>query len=66
MLAVCASEQYRFTPEVRQAFLAHARSQAQADLKAQGKLLPKRSLAWIDADPGVAGSVYGAHDTPSR
>ena len=66
MLAVCASEQYTFTPKVREAFLAYAKSQAQADLEAQGKSLPKEFLAWIDADPEVAGSVYGAHDTPSQ
>ena len=66
MLAACAGEQYAFTPKVRQAFLAYARSQAQADLKAQGRSLPKEFLAWIDADPELAGSVYGAHDTPSQ
>ncbi|MBL7224178.1 MAG: hypothetical protein ISS72_10015 [Candidatus Brocadiae bacterium] len=66
MLAVCASEQHAFTPKVRQAFLAYARSQAQADLQAQGKSLPRDFLAWIDSDSEVAGSVYGAHDTPSQ
>ncbi|KPK46193.1 MAG: hypothetical protein AMK72_10105, partial [Planctomycetes bacterium SM23_25] len=65
LLGICASEQYAFTPKVRQAFLAYAKSQAQADLKAQGKSLPKEFLAWIDADPEVEGSVYSAHDKPS-
>jgi hypothetical protein len=50
---------------VRQAFLAYAKSQAQADLKAQGKSLPEEFLAWIDADPEIEGGVYGAHDKSS-
>ena len=66
LLAICASEQHTFTPKVRQAFLVYAKSQAQADLKAQGKSLPEDFLAWVDADPETAGSVYGAHDTPSQ
>ena len=66
MLKTCADEQYTFTPKVRAAFLAYAKLQAASDLKAQGKSLPEEFLAWIDADPEVEGSVYGAHDTPSQ
>ena len=66
LLAICASEQYTFTPKVRQAFLAYAKSKAQADLKAQGKSLPEEFLAWIDADREIEGSVYGAHNAPSE
>jgi len=66
MLKACAGEKYRFTPKVRQAFLAYAKSQARADLKAHGKSLPKEFLDWIDADPEVEGSVYCAHDKPSE
>ena len=65
MLKICASEKYRFTPKVRQAFLAYAKSQARADLKTQGKSLPKEFLAWVDADPEIEASVYAAHDKPS-
>jgi len=66
MLKICARERYRFTPKVRGAFLAYAKSRARADLKAQGKSLPREFLAWIDADPEIQGSVYGAHDKPSE
>ena len=65
LLAVCAGEQYAFTPKVRQAFLAYARSQALADLKAEGKPLPKEFLDWVDSDPEVQGSVYAGHEKPS-
>ena len=60
MLKTCADEQYKFTPKVREAFLAYAKAQAESDLKAQGKSLPDDFLAWIDADPEVEASVYGA------
>ena len=66
MLKTCADEHYTFTPKVRQAFLAYAKAQAQAALKAQGRSLPKDFLAWIDADPEIEGSVYAAHDKPSQ
>jgi len=65
LLKVCASEKYAFTPEVRQAFLAWAKAQAQAELKAQGKALPTEFLDWVDSDPEVAATVYGAHDRPA-
>jgi len=65
MREACAEEKYAFTAKVRRAFLAFAKSQAQADLKAKGKSLPKEFLAWVDADPEVEASVYAAHDKPS-
>ena len=65
MLKICAREKYKFTPKVRSAFLAYARSQALADLKAGGKSLPKEFLAWIDADGEIEASVYGGHDKPA-
>jgi len=65
MLKVCAGQGYRFTPTVRRAFLACAKSQARAELKARGKALPKEFLAWIDANPEVEASVYAAHDKPA-
>ncbi|MHC4202773.1 MAG: hypothetical protein ACYSU0_22505, partial [Planctomycetota bacterium] len=66
VLRICARERYKFTPKVRRAFLAYAKSQARADLKAQGKSLPRGFLAWIDADPEVEASVYAAHNKPSE
>jgi len=65
MLETCAGERYKFTPKLRDAFLAYAKAQARADLKAQGKSLPKEFLAWVDADPDVERAVYCAHDKPS-
>ena len=65
LLKTCENEKYEFTLKVRQAFLAYAKSQAQADLKADGKSLPKEFLTWIDANPDVEAAVYVAHDKPS-
>ena len=50
---------------MREAFLACAKEQALADLKAGGQSLPDDFMAWIDARPNVAASVYGAHHKPA-
>lgn len=65
MLKTCADEQYRFTPKVREAFLAYAKAQAKSDLQTQGKSLPDEFFAWIDANPDVEAGVYGAHHKAS-
>ncbi len=64
LLSICATEEYALTPKLRKAFLAYAKEHALAGLKADGKSLPKDFLAWIDSDPEVEASVYGAHDKP--
>ena len=66
MLAICANQQYRFTPKVREAYLAYARAQAKTELESQGKSLPDDFLAWVDADPTVEATVYGMHHKPSE
>jgi len=65
LLKTAAAEHYVFTPKVREAFLAHAKAQARADLKEQGKSLPAEFLAWVDADADVEACVYGTHAKPS-
>ena len=65
LAAVCRGEQYAFTPEVREAFLACAKAEALAALKTEGKALPDGFLTWVESDPVVAASVYGAHHKPS-
>jgi len=65
LLQTCATEKYAFTPKVRKAFLACAKQQALADLKADGKSLPKDFLAWIDSDPEMQAGVYGVCHKPS-
>jgi len=64
LLGVCAAEEYALTPKLRKAFLAYAKAQALADLKAEGKSLPVDFLAWIDSDPEVEAGVYGVHHKP--
>lgn len=51
---------YQFTPQVKAAFLQQAKMAALEELKASGKSLPEDFLAWIDGDPVVAATVYGA------
>ena len=65
MLKICVNERYKFTPKVREAFLAYAKAQAKSDLQAQGKSLPDEFFAWIDANPEMEAGVYGAHHKAS-
>ena len=65
LLATCAAESYRFTPKVRAAYLAYAKAQALADLKDQDKSLPDDFMVWVEADPLVEATIYGAHHKPS-
>ncbi|HUU93382.1 MAG TPA: hypothetical protein VM238_19495, partial [Phycisphaerae bacterium] len=65
LLKTCVNEQYKFTPRVREAFLACAKAQAKSDLQSQGKSLPDEFFAWIDADPEMEAGVYGAHHKAS-
>jgi len=64
MLKTCVNAQYKFTPKVREAFLAYAKAQAKSDLRAQGKSLPDEFFAWIDANPEMEAGVYGVHHKP--
>ncbi len=57
--------QYRFTPEVRTAYLAFAKAQAHKELEAAGRTLPADFLAWVDGDPVVETTVYGASPSPA-
>lgn len=57
---------YRFTPEVKAAYLTFAKAQAQRALAAAGKTLPADFLAWVDSDPAVAATVYGARIAPAQ
>ncbi len=65
LLDICATEKYAFTPKLRRAFLAYAKEQTLADLKAEGKSLPRDFLAWIDSDPEMEAGVYGVHNRPA-
>lgn len=54
------NEGHCFTPKVKQAWLAHAKARALAEISAAGKSLPADFLAWIEADPVVRDTVFGA------
>ena len=65
LIAICVVEQHRFTPPVREAYLAFAKAKARGELDAQGKALPDEFLAWLDADPEMEAGVYGARPNAS-
>jgi hypothetical protein len=58
--------EYRFTPEVRAAYLALSKAKAKAALAAANQSLPADFLAWVDSDPVVEASVYGAKQSPAN
>ena len=62
--AAWAKAEYRFTPEVEAAYLDAAKAGALERLSASGVKLPSDFLAWIDSDPVVRTTVYGARQDP--
>jgi hypothetical protein len=64
--AIWVKAAYRFTPEVKAAYLRFAKAQALRELAAAGKTLPADFLIWIDGDPVVAATVYGARIAPAK
>lgn len=56
---------YQFSPEVRSAFIALAKTRAATELKDAGITLPADFLAWIDSDPDLQATVYGARQNAS-
>lgn len=57
--------QYKFTPEVKSAYLACMKEQAKQKLAAMGKAVPDDLLAWVDSDPAVQATVYGNRLDPA-
>ncbi len=60
LLAALTQSKYKFTAQVRAAYLAWAKAQALADIQAAGKALPKDFLAWVNKDPIIEATVYGS------
>jgi len=57
---------FKFTPEVKNAWLACSKAAALANLTTAGKSLPEDFLAWIDGDPVVQATVYGARQNAAN
>lgn len=57
---------YRFTPQVKEAWLTRTKAKAIKELAASGKPLPADFLAWVDSDPIVRATVYGARANPAN
>jgi len=58
-------EGWRFTPAVEAAYLAFAKAEAKRELAAEGHTLPDDFMAWVNGDPVVAATVYGARHDPA-
>ena len=66
LLAALEKAGYTFTPEVKSAFLARRKAIALAEIAKTGQSLPQDFLEWVDADPVVAGTVYGIADNAAQ
>ena len=56
----------RFTPAVKDAYLIFTKASALDALKSQGRELPAGFLAWVDSDPVVRDTVYGARQNAAN
>jgi len=66
VLAALDKSEYRFSPEVKTAFISWRKAQALAAIAKTGRSLPANFLAWVDSDPVVAGTVYGIADNAAQ
>lgn len=57
---------FKFTPEVKKAWLTCAKAAALKELAAAGKSIPEDFLSWIDGDPVVQATVYGARQNAAN
>ena len=57
---------FKFTPEVKKAWLACAKAAALKELATAGKSMPEDFLTWIDADPVLQATVYGARQNAAN
>lgn len=63
---VWEANHYQFTPAVKGAYLTFAKAEARRALQASGREIPANFLAWVDSDPVIAATVYGARHNPAE
>lgn len=63
--AALAASDFRMTPAVKAAWMKSIKAETLATLAASGKTLPADFLAWVDSDPVVEATVYGARKNPA-
>ena len=56
---------FNFAPDVEAAFLEQQKANALRKLSASGKSLPADFIAWVDSDPAIKATVYGARQDPT-
>ena len=56
---------HALTPEVKAAYLRFIKAKTAGELAAKGKSLPADFLKWVDGDPVVEATVYGARRDPA-
>lgn len=64
-MATWTNEGHRLTPTSKQAWLTCRKSQALDEISSMGKSLPEDFLTWVDEDPVVRDTVYGARRNPA-
>lgn len=64
--SVLRSTKYHYITQVKTAYLRYAKAQALREIAAAGKSLPQDFLGWIDMDPIVQETVYGARLKPAN
>ncbi len=60
------SAAYKFTPEVKEAWIVQTKERSLQEITSAGKSLPADFLAWIDGDPIVRATVYGARQNATN
>lgn len=65
-ISVWKRDGHRFTPALKQSFLVAAKARALSELSSAGKILPSEFLAWVDSDPIVQATVYGARQNAAH
>lgn len=65
LLSAWADANHALTPEVKSAYLRYIKAKVAGELAAAGKTLPADFLQWIESDPVVEATVYGARRDPT-
>lgn len=65
-LKILENNKFDFSRNVREAFFKFQKEQTLDDLKETGKTIPADFLKWINDDPVISATVYGAKPRPAN
>ncbi len=66
LLSTLSRSNYKFSPAIASAYIKYAKAKAIAESRALNKAIPADFLAWIDANPEIALTVYGTRPDPTN